>query len=84
MSNAVRTLTGPVYWASALVNGDQSSLTADEVTRMNAWLERELQPGESIVSTHAEPRFTWSFRLYGGECDGGEVIDYVVIGGSAS
>jgi hypothetical protein len=78
----VRTLTGPVYWASALINGDYSGLSTEEAARCDAWLKSELEPGESIVSTtpdDAEGRFTWSFDLHGGECAGGEVIDYTVL-----
>jgi hypothetical protein len=77
----IRTITGPAYWASALVNGDYSGLTAEETVACNKWLARELQRGESIVSTvdGAEPRFTWSFRLYGGDAEGGDVLDYVAL-----
>jgi hypothetical protein len=81
-----RKLTGPVYWACALINGDESGLDEDEVKLMNEWLARELQPDESIVDVARgedgeaeEARFTWQYSLYGGSASGGEVIDYVVM-----
>lgn len=75
-----RIITGPAYWASALVNGDQSGLTTDEVIRLNAWLAKELSPRESVVCCSEESRFTWHYALYGGECAGGDVLDYTVLG----
>lgn len=79
MNIRVRTITAPSLWASALVNGDFSGLNAAEAEQLEAWRAKELGPQESIVSTadDSEPRFTWSYRLYGGGFDGGEVIDYV-------
>lgn len=76
-----RTITAPAAWASALVNGDFSGLDADESTACSRWKQRELSIGESVVSAvdDAEPRFTKSFRLYGGDAEGGDVIDYVVL-----
>lgn len=76
-----RTITAPAAWASALVNGDFSGLDADESTACSRWKQRELSIGESVVSTvdDAEPRFTKSFRLYGGDAEGGDVLDYVVM-----
>lgn len=71
-------ITGPAHWASALVNGDQSGLTAHEVVKLNAWRSRE---GIKTVLGTAEDseRFTWSYRLFAPECDcdGGTVIDYI-------
>jgi hypothetical protein len=82
----VRTLTGPAYWASALINGDESGMEDAEVKLMNAWLARELEPGEQVVDVARdedgegkEARFTWSYRLYGGDTEGGDVVDYVVL-----
>jgi hypothetical protein len=77
MSIRVGVVTGPAHWANTLVNGDQTNMTPLDTIEMNAWLET-IKPAY-IVSTvgDAEPRFTWSYKLYGGTCDGGEVIDYV-------
>ena len=35
-----------------------------------------------VVSTEGEPRFTWSYRLYGGLYDGGAVLDYQTLDAS--
>ena len=73
----VDTITGPNYWASYLVNGDASGLTAEEKAACDAW-QASIAPWY-VVSTgdDQEPRFTWHFRLYGGTADGGDVIDYI-------
>jgi hypothetical protein len=83
--NKVWELTGPAYWASAIINGDRSGLEPDERQRLDAWLARELGPNDDIVDVARDdegqgldPRFTWDFDLHGGECRGGEVIDYIV------
>ena len=76
-------MTLPAYYASALVNGDISGLTEEgkrELAKIYEWLE-----GGQVIDVvrdengeGKEPRFTWSFKLYGGEYEGGEVLDYVV------
>lgn len=79
MTIETHTITFPAHWASAVVNGDESGLDDAEIARMNAWLEDELAGGWYVVSTtEDEPRFTWSYDLYGGNADGGMVLDYVV------
>jgi hypothetical protein len=81
MATETLTVTGPAYWASAIINGDFSGLEDVEAAACRAWLEKEQADGWRIVSTAdgAEPRFTWSFRFYGGECAGGDVLDYVAV-----
>lgn len=79
-------ITLPAYWASALVNGDYSGLAdhdpaeADRCKAAQANLARD---GWQVVSTadDGEPRFTWHYRLYDpdAECQGGEVLDYVIL-----
>jgi hypothetical protein len=73
-------VTLPAYWASALVNGDTSGMDDDEIADMEAQLDGLASEGWRVVSTvdDDEPRFTWSFNLYGGNCAGGDVLDYVV------
>ncbi len=66
--------TAPAVWARALVNGDYSSLDVADTLACRAWQESIL-PAE-VVGTDDEPRFTWSYRLYGGSYDGGDVLDY--------
>lgn len=76
----VLVITGPAYWASAIINGDYSGLSETESEACRAWLEHEQIDGWRIVSTVDDSeRFTWHFRLYGGECDGGDVLDYEAI-----
>lgn len=78
------TITGPDSWAPYLVNGDASSLTAEEVAAANRWMDREgaafvvgLADGEDGDEQTA--RFTWSMRLHCPEadCEGGHVLDYL-------
>lgn len=73
-----RTVTAPAAWASALVNGDQSSLTVDDVVALNAWIKRDLEPGESVVGTveGAEPYFSKSYWLYDNRFQAGDVLEY--------
>ena len=79
----VDTVTAPDYWASALINGDTSGMEDDEIAAMEAWLD-ELDGWEVVDVVRNEngeadePRFTWSYRLYGGTANGGSVLDYVV------
>jgi len=76
----VRTLTGAAYWASYLINGDASGLEPAEKALCDAWLQRELETGEAIVSCDDESRFSWSYDLHtGADCRGGDVLDYTVL-----
>lgn len=79
------TVTAPVYWASALVNGDESSFDhpssnpADRAAydRLVAWLKEN---NLSIVgTTDDEPRFTWHGLLYWSAVPGCEVVDYIAL-----
>lgn len=78
-----RTVTAPAAWASALVNGDQSSLTVDDVVALNAWIKRDLEPGESVVGTveGAEPYFSKSYWLYDNRFQWGDVLEYQTLKG---
>lgn len=80
MPNTIRTITGAAYWASYIINGDDSGLKSSEKALCDSWMERELAPGESIVSCDDESRFTWSYDLHtGADCRGGDVLDYTVL-----
>jgi hypothetical protein len=46
----------PVYWASALINADESGMEESDIKDMNAWLDRE-KPG-SCVGCEGEPYFS--------------------------
>lgn len=77
-------VTLPAYYATALVNGDQSGLTTQGVADFNKLVADLKADGMTIVDVArdadgnaAEPRFTRYFRNYGGDADGGDVLDYV-------
>jgi len=79
----VDVITGPAVWASALTNGDLSGLDDAEEAALDAWVSGlggwyvvDVVRDEDGVGD--EPRFTWSYDLYGGTAKGGDVIDYVV------
>ncbi len=79
-------VTLPSYWASALINGDTSGMDDTEITDMEAELAALSRDGWSVIDVARdddgeaqEPRFTWSFNLYGGNCAGGDVLDYTII-----
>ena len=75
------TVTLPSYWASALINGDYSSLDAQEGARVKALVAQYAKEGWTFEDCTDEPRFTWSYDLYdtGATCSGGEVLDYTVL-----
>jgi hypothetical protein len=79
-TNMIKTdiVTGPAFLASALVTGDTSGLDDEGMVAYYRFLAH-IEPW-TVVSTvdDQEPRFTWSFRLYGGDAEGGDVIDYIV------
>jgi len=85
MKIEVDTVTLPAYYASAFVNGDYSGLDDREESLVNKLVADLAKDGFEIVDVARdedgegfEPRFTWSYRLYGGDANGGEVLDYVV------
>lgn len=79
-------ITAPAFLASALVNGDCSSIETYSDKRTLASVRRALRrDGLQVVDlcrdadgNPDEPRFTWQFRLYGGRHQGGEVVNYAV------
>jgi hypothetical protein len=78
-------ITLPASWASALINDDYSGLDDQcptEAARCRARVDQIAADGWSIVSdVEDSERFTWYYRLYdpGADCDGGNVIDYVIL-----
>ena len=81
MTLTVRKVTAPAYWASALVNGDPSGLSTDEVIHLNAWRKRELGPRDSVADCDDEARFTWFYPLYDplATCLSGDVLEYTIL-----
>lgn len=74
----------PAFLASALINGDTSGLDADGLATLERVREQfgDLEVVDVARDENGEPEspwFTWSYRVYGGECDGGECFDYVCI-----
>lgn len=84
MTIEVDTVTLPAFWACALINADTSGMTDEEEAHMNAYMETIEADGWYVVDVvrdedgNSEPRFTWSYNLYGGDAKGGDVIDYVM------
>lgn len=87
MTIEVDTVTLPSYWASALVNGDDSGLEDNEIAMVEAACGRLAADGWYVVDVARDDdgngedaRFTWSYQLYCPEadCSGGDVLDYVV------
>ena len=54
--NQFETYTLPEYWASALINGDESGLSDSESKELNQWLD-DTKPGY-CVSVDGESFFT--------------------------
>ncbi len=80
----VETITLPAAWASALVNGDFSGLDNMERQRCERYVAELANDGWHVIDVARdddgeglESRFTWSFNLYGGDCQGGDVLDYI-------
>lgn len=74
-------ITLPSYWASALINGDDSGMEPHEILAMDAYLERVLDGGWYVVSyIEDSERFTNRYDLYQGDSSirGGTVMDYVI------
>jgi hypothetical protein len=83
MTIKVDTVTAPSVWACYLINGDASGLEDVEIKACDAWCD-SIAPWYVVDVARDEngegdePRFTWSYRLHGGDAEGGEVLDYVV------
>ncbi len=79
------TVTLPAYWASALVNGDYSSLKDWEIEQLDKtvadlapWYVVDIKRNDEGEAE--DPRFTWNYSLYNrySGYSGGEVLDYIV------
>jgi len=66
----------PAHWASYLINGDASGLTLEERSQCNAYLKA--QGIADVIGCDEEAHFSWSFSLYGGDAEGGDLLNYTV------
>ena len=66
------------YWASYLINGDTSGLSASEKLMADNWLYHN--GIKDVVDCGEESHFTWNMRLWfpGLDYDGGDVLEYTV------
>lgn len=75
---SVDIITGPAFLAPALVNGDTSGLSQSDLECLERFAE-SIAPWVVVgTANNSESYFTWSYPLYGGNADGGDVIEYVV------
>ena len=81
MSIQVDEVTLPAYWASALVNGDESGMNDEESAQLTAWYAdnptlRVVDVARDADGVAFDPRFAHDI------CDGsqlaGDILDYVV------
>jgi hypothetical protein len=81
LRTSMRIITAPACWARALTDCDQSGMTADDIIALNAFLARELLPGESVVSEVAGqvPRFVRYYSTYDQRFKVGDVMDFLVL-----
>ena len=69
---------GSAYWASYLINGDDSGIEDREVQLADTWLERH-NAGEAVGCAE-EAEFSWSYGDETGDdtCRGGDLIEYTL------
>ena len=53
----IETYLLPDFWASALINADESGMSGSDIECMNAWLE-ETKPGYCLGCSDEESNFT--------------------------
>lgn len=67
-------ITAPAHWAGYLVNGCCDNMTEADMDAADA---RFL--GADVVDMIEDSvHFSWNFRIFGGDAEGGDVADYVV------
>jgi hypothetical protein len=77
MTIEVDTITAPFRWASYLINGDDSGLDDAEAAACVDW-RRSMAPWYVVADVEGTERFTWAYRLYGGDTAAGFVVDYII------
>jgi hypothetical protein len=68
-------LTMPSFWASYLINGDDSGLTASEKRACDSYCDAN---GVTNVLDVDEPFFSWYYDFHGGDAKGGDLARYTV------
>ena len=69
---------GAAIWATYLINGDESGLTACERRHADMWLAK--LGSEADVVDVGEPYFSWAYNRHTGlPYSGGEVADYTIL-----
>ena len=69
--------TGVAYWASYLINGDASGMNDSEIALCDAW-QKSIEPYYVVGIVEDSERFTWHGELYGADCAGVTVCDYII------
>lgn len=82
MSIEVAEIIGPSCWASYLINGDASGIDQADIDACDAWHEAQapfycVDTKRSKDGEGEESWFTWSYSLYGGTTQGGDVVTYI-------
>jgi hypothetical protein len=73
MGVETETITLPAYWAAYLINGDASYLTDREERLIDCRMRPYEEAGWHVSGvSDDEPRFTWRYRLHGGDAEGGD------------
>jgi hypothetical protein len=78
MTRAFR-FKAPAFWASYLVNGDASGLCPGERARIDDYIALALPEGADVVDCAQEAHFSWNFGLYGGDAEGGDLLEYTAL-----
>lgn len=71
----------PAHWANYLINGDPSGMEDNDITRCDEHIDKIIgfRDASVTVEDDAEPFFSWSFDLHGGNAKGGELLEYTII-----
>ena len=69
------TLTAPAHWVSYLMSGTKQMMDDCECRIADRYLECY----EVVDVVKDSKRFTWCYDKFGGDAQGGEVIDFKVV-----
>lgn len=76
MAIKCETITGLAFWACYFINDDCSGMEDPEVELADKWLE-SIAPFYPVSTVEDSERFTWRAELYGADCSGATVVDYI-------